>query len=164
MNFLSAMVMLLFLLMVSCSVEKEKIEIEYAPSFTLYDTDSIAHNLNKYQNQLIMIHFWADWCPNCRKEFPKLQRAYQELRSDGFELIAINSGQTREHVREIKDTYGLTFPLLVDEEAITAKEYNVAGLPTTFFVDGAGKIRQKHVGWLDDEQIIRIYNSLKSKG
>ena len=151
-------------LFIGCTQEVKKTELGPAQSFTLLDTDSISHSLNDYDSHLVMVHFWADWCPNCRKEFPKLQKAYARLNAKGFEILAVNSGQSRDHVLEIKNTYGLTFPLLVDEEAKTAALYKVAGLPTTYFIDKKGVIRESVIGWMEEEQIVEIFEKLESEG
>jgi len=154
---------LLIILFSGCDQEVKKADLERAQTFTLFDTDSVAYSLNEYDSVLVMVHFWADWCPSCRKEFPKLEQAYKQLKSKGFQILAVNSGQSRNHVLEIKNSYGLTFPLLVDEEGKTAAMYKVRGLPTTFFVDKKGLIRQTIIGWMEEEQIIEIFEKLGSE-
>ena len=94
----------------------------------------------------------------------EIQKAYENLNPQGIEIIAINAGQSREHVLEIKMSYNLTFPLLVDEGAKTAEIYGVTGLPSSFFVDGTGKIREKHIGWLEEEKILEIFKKLQEEG
>ncbi len=133
-----------------------------AKNFTLYDTDSIRYELADYKGKIVMIHFWADWCPNCRGEFPKIQAAYEKISSDDFEILAVNSGQSRAHVREIRESYQLTYPLLVDRETNTAELYEVAGLPSTFFVDRTGKVVKINVGWLEADDILSTYEQLKN--
>ena len=152
------------LLVYGCQQEQGKIELGTAPLFTLYDSDSVLYSLKDYHGKLVMIHFWADWCPHCRAEFPKLQRAYEKLKPKGIEILAINSGQTREHVKEIKITYALTYPLLVDVEAKTAEKYKVSGLPTSYFLDKNGTIQEKFIGWMEEEQIISIIEKLREDG
>jgi len=146
-----------------CGQEKQVQELGQAKPFELYDTDSVSYALKNYKGKLVLIHFWADWCSHCRQEFPKIQKAYDKLKLQGYEIIAINAGQTREHVLEIKMSYNLSFPLLVDEEAKTAEVYGVTGLPTSFFIDKNGMIREKHIGWLEEEKILKIFNKLHSE-
>ena len=164
MKYLNVYLMLFTLSLLSCSQQKDVQELGNARPFELYDTDSVSYALTNYRSKLVLVHFWADWCSHCRQEFPKIQRAYEKLKPQGFEILAVNSGQSREHIVEIKENYNLTFPLLVDEEAKTAEIYGVTGLPTSFFIDGTGKIREKHIGWLDEEQIIEIYEKLQEEG
>ena len=153
--------MLFTIILLSCSQQKDVQELGQAQPFELYDTDSVSYALTNYRNKLVLVHFWADWCSHCRQEFPKIQRAYEKLKPQGFEILAVNAGQSREHIVEIKENYNLTFPLLVDEEAKIAEIYGVTGLPTSFFIDGTGKIREKHIGWLEEEQIVGIFEKLR---
>jgi len=163
MKYFSVLMMVLTMSFLSCSQQQNEQELGIAKPFELYDTDSISYALNNYRGNLVLVHFWADWCSHCRQEFPKIQSAYEKLKTQGFEILAVNAGQSREHVLEIKMTYSLTFPLLVDEEAKTAEVYGVTGLPTSFFIDGTGKIREKHIGWLEEEQIIDIFKKLQEE-
>ena len=83
------------------------------------------------------------------------------LKPKGYEFFAVNSGQTKEHVREIKTSFGLTYPLLVDEEKKTADLYGITGLPTSLFIDKNGKIREKHIGYLEEKQILDIFKKIE---
>ena len=156
--------LILVLTMFGCSRQKNSEDLGYAKPFSLVDTDSVLFSLTDYQNKPVLIHFWADWCTHCRQEFPKIQNAYNKIQPMGIEILAINSGQTREHVLEIKTSFALTFPLLVDEGAKTAEKYAVSGLPTSFFVDGKGKIREMHIGWLEEQQILDTFKKIQDDG
>jgi len=134
-----------------------------AKPFTLYDTDSTRYELKDYHGKILMIHFWADWCPNCRGEFPRIQKAYQQLQGKNFEILAINSGQSTAHVRDIKTTYQLTYPLLIDRKSETAGIYGVAGLPSTYFVNPQGNIVKIFVGWLETEDIFRTVDLIEKQ-
>lgn len=155
------LLILFFLFLLGCNQNKEIEDLGQAKPFILYDTDSVEFSLANYKGKPVLIHFWADFCAHCRQEFPKIQQAYDVLKPKGYEFFAVNSGQTKEHVREIKITYGLTYPLLVDEERKTAELYGVTGLPTSLFVDRRGKIREKYIGYLEEKQIIDIFKKIK---
>lgn len=146
-----------------CQEEAGLKDLGPAKNFTLYDTDSIRYELADYKGKIVMVHFWADWCPNCRGEFPKIQQAYEKLGSDDFEILAVNSGQSRAHVLAIRENYHSTYPLLIDSDTKTATLYAVAGLPSTFFVDKAGQIRKTNVGWLETDDILQTYELLKKE-
>ena len=146
--------------MMGCEKEMAEEGMTVPPPFALYDTDSVRYSLKSYSGQPVIVHFWADWCPRCREEFPKMQKAYLRIKDRPIEILAINSGQSAAHVREIKETFGLTFPLLVDEAAAISKLYKVSGLPTTFFIDSDGNIFKTHIGWLDEKQIVEIFGQI----
>jgi peroxiredoxin len=155
---------LLFLFFIGCGQKQEAEELGQAKPFLLYDTDSVAFALDDYKNKPVLIHFWADFCAHCRQEFPKIQNAYEILKPKGYEFFAVNAGQSREHVLEIKTTYDLTYPVLVDEEKKIAELYGVTGLPTSLFIDRTGKIREKYIGYLEEQQILNIFKKIQDEG
>ena len=154
-------IFLLFL--ISCGQPRTLEDRGPAKGFSLYDTDSVLYDLTGYSGKIVMIHFWTDWCPNCRGEFPKIQQAYSQLQDKNFEILAVNSGQTAGHVRDIRETYQLTYPLLVDREAKTAEAYGVAGLPSTYFVNPQGHIVKVFVGWLEADDILRTVDLIHKR-
>ncbi len=120
--------------------------------------DSFA--LEKYKGKILLLHFWADWCADCRAEFPKLQKAYQELGKRNFEIIAVNVGQSEDHVRSFIEKYDLTFPMLLDKETTIAGMYHIKGLPTNYFIKPDLTIYKIVIGWVNEDQIRQILNSL----
>ena len=153
--------LLLIISTICCNKQDAVQKLGRAKPFQLYDTDSVLFSLEDYKNKPVLIHFWADFCAHCRQEFPKIQNAYDVLKPKGYEFFAVNSGQTKEHVREIKTSFGLTYPLLVDDEKKTADLYGITGLPTSLFIDRNGKIREKHIGYLEEKQILDIFKKIE---
>ncbi len=153
---------LILLFIFACSGEKKKAGLEVAPAFSLTGLDSAAHTLDEYNADLVMLHFWADWCSHCRQEFAELQAAYDSLSGSGFELVAINSGQTRDIVAGIRETYGLTFPMLMDPDTQVTELYKVKGLPTTYFIGRDRRVLKRHIGWLKQDDIYNTIAGLKS--
>ncbi len=154
----------IFLLTSSGCIQDKKVnQIQQATSFSLTGVDSVQYNLEDYRGKIVLLHFWADWCPHCRKEFSKLQQAHDELNSKGLRILAVNVGQGREHVLELKQEYRLTIPLLLDDKKEVAEKYGVTGLPTSFFIDSKGKIREKLIGWLTAEQIRSTFEKIAAE-
>jgi peroxiredoxin len=153
--------LLLLAIICACSQEKAQHPQKQALPFTLSDTDSKHHSLVDYRNKIVVVNFWADWCPSCRKEFRKLQQVYDSLKTSGLEILAVNTGQSIEHVKQIQQEYDLTFPVLVDEESMIAKLYGVKGLPSSYFIDKRGVIRKVVVGWMKEEEIIENFTKIK---
>lgn len=96
----------------------------------------------------VVIRFWADWCRYCEGEMQVIEQQYQQHKKQGqkLEILAINAGQDRETAAAFSRRIGISYPVLLDEQAGLAKEYGVNGLPTTFFVDAQGVIRAKLLG------------------
>ena len=76
-------------------------------------------------------------------------------------VIAVNAGQSAEHVRDFIENYHLTFPMVMDEDLQVSKKYGVTGLPTNFFIDDKGIVYKVIIGWVDMEQIKKILKEMK---
>jgi len=143
-------------LLQACSEVKPPLLDEPAPDFALQDASGKMHQLNEYRGKWVLLHFWADWCASCRAEFPKLQAAWESFRSLKVVIIAVNAGQTAEHVQEFRDEFGTTFPMLIDEKAAVADKYGVRGLPMNFLVGPEQKVRRVILGWIDEKQLAQL--------
>jgi len=148
---------LIVITMLACSDEKKQAGLAVAPEFSLKDLDSVQHTLAEFKGDVILIHFWADWCPHCRQEFPELQAAYDSLKGKDFNLVSINSGQERAIVAGIREAYDLTFTMLLDSTKTVTENYRVTGLPTSYFIDRDGKVLDRHIGWLTRSDIYETF-------
>ena len=135
-----------------------------ARDFALPDMDKKIHRLNDARGKVALVNFWATWCPPCRRELPSMQRAWVQLRGDGFAMYAINLGEDEETIFPFILTTGveLTFPILLDRQAEVIKGWPVIAIPTTFLLDRDGRIVYRAVGgreW-DDPQLLRQFREL----
>ena len=133
---------------------------DVAPDFSLPALDGGAQNLRDYRGQVVILNFWASWCAPCRAEMPDLQVAYTELRDKGLVVVGINQSERGEKVRSFVQEFGLTFPILLDEDQTVGHKYGVRGLPTTFIIDGGGVIREVIVGPLTRSAVHRQVKEL----
>jgi peroxiredoxin len=119
-----------------------------APSFELPALTGEQLSLVDQRGKVVIINFWASWCPPCRAEMPALQRTYEMYEERGLQVLAVNSTHqdspiaAAEFVRE----RGLTFPVLLDTTGLVSKQYLTRALPTTFFVDQEGVVREVMIG------------------
>lgn len=113
--------------------------------------------LSGLRGQVVVINFWASWCPPCRAEMPALERAYQAEKARGLEILAVNT--TYQDQLAAAQTFvvehGLSFPILLDRTGELANRYQMRALPTTFFVDREGTIRKVIIGGPMDETTLR---------
>ncbi len=129
-----------------------------APEFALTDIKGETHRLADYQGKILLINFWAVWCVPCRKEMPALQRLWRDLQEQHVVVLAINWGDEEKFVREFLDYVpGLDFPILIGGDMDTlAREWSLAGVPTTFFIDAEGRIVHRLAGECDfDDPVVR---------
>lgn len=134
-----------------------------APDFTRVDLGDVEHSLAKHKGKVVMLYFWADWCPTCKKEFPETEAYYKELAGEDFELLAVNVAQPKEASIKFQEKYGATFPMLTDENSVLTSTYNVDVLPTNYFIDPEGKIIRRIIGFVDKKQAKVMIEQHKKK-
>lgn len=117
-----------------------------APDFTLKTLDGQTITLSKLRGQPVVINFWASWCPPCRAEMPAIQQVYERYRGQGFTVLAVDMQESETQVTTFAGQMGLTFPILIDEDGTVAARYRVNALPSTYFVDRQGVIRNITLG------------------
>ncbi|HBQ21449.1 MAG: hypothetical protein A2Z91_04440 [Deltaproteobacteria bacterium GWA2_38_16] len=119
---------------------------ESAPNLRLTDMEGKLHELKEYQGKVILINFWASWCPPCIMEMPALTAAYEKLKDKGFEILAISLDDDVKAAQKIAKESKLPFKIFLDPEGHSAQEYLVYGLPYTILLDREGKIQYKAFG------------------
>ena len=117
-----------------------------AAEFELNDIDGRLHRLSDYRGQVVIINFWATWCPPCRAEMPSMQRAWEILKPKGIIMLGIDVGEDEDTIFTFTANYPVEFPLLMDQDSSTISDWPVRGLPTTFIVDPQGRIIYRAIG------------------
>ena len=122
-----------------------------APDFTLEDMDGESYKLHDYRGKVVLINFWATWCPPCRKEMPALEALYKKLGGDSFAVLAVNQWEDPDHVFAYTGELNVfpTFPILFDPESKISADYGVKGLPTSFLIDTKGRLAYRAIGGRD---------------
>ena len=113
-----------------------------APDFTLETPTGEKLSLKDFKGKTILLHFWATWCVPCKKELPTIQKVYELLSPNNFEVIAISidRNNTANVKKYIKD-YNLTFPVLLDQSQNVRKDYFILGLPTSYLIGADGNLK-----------------------
>jgi len=136
-----------------------------APSFTLKDMDGKTHKLEDYRGQVVVLNFWATWCPPCREEMPSMERAWQQLQKENIAMLAVNVGEDADTIFTFTADYPVSFPLPMDRNSSVINEWPVRGLPTTFVLDKQGRIVYRVIGgreW-DDPELIEMLIELQNQ-
>jgi thiol-disulfide isomerase/thioredoxin len=131
-----------------------------APTLRLKDTDEKLVDLAQYKGRVVLINFWATWCPPCRKEFPSLGRVRKLFKPGEFEVLAVNVGEDPDSVFSFT---GITdFPVMFDRDSKAMLAWSVRGLPTTFLVDRQGRLAYRATGGreFDDPDIVATIRQL----
>jgi peroxiredoxin len=137
---------------------------QLAPDFALSDLGGTPIRLGDLRGQVVVVNFWATWCPPCRVEAPALQAASQRYAQQGVIFLGVDQREDAATVQQFAAEFGLTYPLLLDTDGAVAAMYQVLGIPTTVFVDAQGVVAARHVGPLTEEQIAQYVDPLLGAG
>lgn len=132
------------------------------PPLVLKDLKGKTHKLDDYRGQVVLVNFWASWCPPCRLEIPSLQRLKNKMAGKPFAILAVDMGETPKVVNAYLKTMHTDFTVLLDSNGHVLQAWKVFAFPTTFVIDGSGKIRYALFGgaeW-DDADIMQKLNAL----
>jgi cytochrome c biogenesis protein CcmG, thiol:disulfide interchange protein DsbE len=124
---------------------------EPAPSFSLSTPSGQRLALADLRGQAVLLNFWASWCPPCRGEMPDLENLAREYRASGLVLVGVNLEEEGPTVQRYADMLGLSFPLALDQDGEVANRYNLTALPTSYFIDRDGVVRDLNIGALTEK-------------
>ena len=113
-----------------------------APEFSLSDLHGRNYSLAELRGKVVVVNFWATWCPPCRGELPSLQRLWRQYQDEEFQLLAISVDENLDELNRFVDQFGkgLTFPILTDPGLAAARYWPLKGLPATFVIDKNGQV------------------------
>jgi cytochrome c biogenesis protein CcmG/thiol:disulfide interchange protein DsbE len=117
---------------------------EKAPDVKLAPLDGSGTKLTElssFRGKVVLLNFWASWCGPCVVELPALQRLHDTLAREGFSVVSIAVDDTADAVRQFKERFGLTFPILLDEGGGTKDLFKLSGVPESFIIDREGKFQ-----------------------
>lgn len=128
-----------------------------APDFTLDTLDGGQITLSDLRGKVVIINLWASWCPPCRAEMPAIDNVYQANKEQGLDVLAVNSTfqDSESAAAAFVQEYGLIFPILLDRDGSVSRRYQLQALPTTYFVDRQGIIRDVVPGGPMSETLIQ---------
>jgi peroxiredoxin len=128
-----------------------------APEFALADLAGNRVRLSDHRGHVVLLNFWATWCPPCRAEMPSMETLYQAYRDRGLVILAISGDRTgRDVVESFVQELDLNFPILLDPNGEVFGQYGVRGLPASFLLDRRGRIVSAEAGARDwNSQVAR---------
>jgi cytochrome c biogenesis protein CcmG/thiol:disulfide interchange protein DsbE len=132
-----------------------------AAPFELKTFDGQPVSLQALKGKVVVLNFWASWCfPACYEEAPVLERGWRAYRDRDVMVIGVDIQDKEEAARKFMADFALSFPNAPDPGGKASIDYGVYGVPETFFIDRAGRIRMKHAGAVTDELFKRQVDKL----
>lgn len=144
---------LLMIVGVAACTKKEQpmpVEGKQAPDFTLKNLAGENVSLSSLRGKVVLLNFWATWCPPCREEIPSMVKLNQAMAGKPFQMLAVSIDEGgKEAVEKYFKSLGATLPTLLDTNQQIGALYGITGVPETFVIDPNGVILKKHVGPLE---------------
>jgi len=138
-----------------------------APTLRLKDLGGTAHDLAQLKGRVVLVNFWATWCPPCRREMPSMERLSQALKGEAFSVLAVDVGEDADTIDAFTSQFDAapTFPILLDTKSRVMQAWKVAGLPTTFLVDRQGRVVASAIGGreFDHPEMVEMIRGLLKK-
>ncbi len=135
-----------------------------APDFELTDQNGKTIRLSDYRGKVVILDFWATWCPPCRKEIPGFVNLYSQYNKKGVEIIGISLDQQGwEVVRPFMKNYNMEYPVSIGDREIVMNYGGIQAIPTTFVVNKKGEIADRVVGYHPPEYFENVINNLLSE-
>ena len=153
------LIMVLLILVTGCHLSPETSSISssvsttegvtvgsIAPDFTLTNLEGETITLSDLRGIPVMLNFWATWCGYCRNEMPYIQEVYEQWQDSNLVILTINNREDSSEVHQFMQENELYFPVLLDSDGNVFSKYEIRGIPTTFFIDEDGIIKEKKIG------------------
>jgi thiol-disulfide isomerase/thioredoxin len=124
-------------------------------------------DLAQYKNKVVYLDFWASWCGPCRKSFPWLNDIQAKYKNQGLVVIGVNLDTELDQAKKFLKDVPANFRVYSDPDGKLAEKYKLVGMPSSFVIDGKGKVRHRHVGFkksnIDEyeKSIVSLLNGLK---
>ena len=165
----------LLLVMLSCGVSDntdtsdktdkagEVQEANKAPSFQLEDLTGNTLDSSDMKGKVVVVNFWATWCPPCIQEIPGFIKAYDEFKNDGLEILGLAVSDSEDNVRQFVKDNGVNYPVALATDAVISAFEPGNYIPSTIIIDSNGNIAHRHVGIMTRDAIVKYLEEFSSK-
>ncbi len=118
-------------------------------------------SLSEYKGNVVLVNFWATWCPPCKEEIPAFNQVRNSLHDQGFEILGISLDEGGPGVVvPFAQEYAISYPLMMGNQAVTQSYGGIRGIPTSFLVDREGRIVEKYIGPIDAQTLTEAVRAI----
>jgi cytochrome c biogenesis protein CcmG/thiol:disulfide interchange protein DsbE len=132
-----------------------------APDVRATTVDGRTVSLSDFKGKPVWLTFGASWCQPCRAENPDISAVYEREKARGLVVVAIFMQEDASTVRDYADRVGLNYEKIADPDTTLASEYRILGIPSHFFIDGDGVLREMKIGALDQAAMERAIEGIR---
>ena len=143
--------------------EKTPLEEGMAPDFTLTSFDGRTYTLSELRGNVVIINFWASWCPPCREEAAYLERTWRKYKDKGVIFIGVDYADAEKPALAYIDEFDITYFNGPDLGTRISQSYNIKGVPETYYVAKDGTLRGNHIGPLFEPELDNRIDELLSE-
>ncbi len=127
---------------------------EKAPDFTLQGIDGKTYTLSDFKGKVVLLDFWAVWCPPCRASVPFFESLYEKYRDSGLVVIGVSLDRRKDILQSYVQHMGVQYIILWDRDGMVADLYNAYSLPTTLIIDPDGNVVVRRVGFTRSHAVL----------
>lgn len=137
-----------------------------SPELKALDMNGAPKSLADYRGKVVLLNFWASWCPPCLREMPSMERLRLKMAGRPLEIVALASAESSDDAKAFLSKMKLGFPILLDPDGSNTRRWKVFALPTSFLLDAKGQVRYVLTGpteWDEGEALKTIESMLEER-
>ncbi len=149
----TALIILVAAILLGCTDKRTPSGGTAAADFTLQDLNGKSVRLSDYRGKVVILDFWATWCPPCRASIPGLEKIYKAYKDKGLVILAVSLDQGEwDSVKSFGSEYGITYTILKGDDEVSDK-YQVRTIPMLLVINKEGRITKRYLGFGNDEDL-----------